>query len=294
MEGYVAPRGRPQELRRPPTVLAAVWDAVASAVTTSGVSMRAYAAPFRSRDGGKNATVAITLEIAPDRLNLVEQDGAYRGVLEILFATTDVKKKKWPIWRHRAALALKPDTYERVSHGAIRVLSQLSLPEGRYQIRSSAGGAALAGSVVYDVVVPDFRDDFSLSGIAVTSSQASETFTFTPHTKLDMTFPSPPTTAREFSHDDKLTLFVEAYENRKKPHVVSLTIELHDEAGKVLDSHVMERKSADKPKQASVHTFSPNLELETVTPGRYVIRVVARSSLDRNKSVSRDVPFSVR
>jgi hypothetical protein len=141
-------------------VLAAVWDGVASAITTSGVSMRVSAAPFRSRDGGKNATVAITLEIAPDRLNLVEQDGAYRGVLEILFATTDVKKRKWPIWRHRVALALKPETYERVSHGAIRVLSQLSLPEGRYQIRSSAGGAALAGGVVYDVVVPDFRDDF--------------------------------------------------------------------------------------------------------------------------------------
>ncbi|HET9361168.1 MAG TPA: VWA domain-containing protein [Vicinamibacterales bacterium] len=294
MEGYVAPRGRPQEPRRPRTVLAAVWDAVASAVTTSGVSMRVSAAPFRNRDGGKNATVAITLEIAPDKLNLVEQDGAYRGVLEILFATTDVKNKKWPIWRHRAALALKPETYERVSHGAIRVLSQLSLPEGRYQIRSSAGGAALAGSVVYDVVVPDFRDDFSLSGIAVTSSQASETFTFTPHKKLEMSFPAPPTTAREFSRDDKLTLFAEAYENRKKPHTVTLTIELHDEAGQVLDSHVMERKSADKPKQASVYTFSPYLDLEVVPPGRYAIRVVARSTLDRNKTVSRDVPFSVR
>jgi VWFA-related protein len=294
MEGYVAPRGRPQEPRRPRTVLAAVWDAVASAVTTSGVSMRVSAVPFRNRDGGKNATVAITLEIAPDKLNLVEQDGAYRGILEILFATTDVKNKKWPIWRHRAALALKPETYERVSHGAIRVQSQLSLPEGRYQIRSSAGGAALAGSVVYDVVVPDFRDDFSLSGIAVTSSQASETFTFTPHKKLEMSFPAPPTTAREFARDDKLTLFAEAYENRKKPHTVTLNIELHDEAGKVLDSHVMERTSADKPKQASVYTFSPNLDLEGVPPGRYVIRVVARSTLDRNKSVSRDVPFSVR
>jgi VWFA-related protein len=294
MEGYVAPRGRPQELRRPRTVLAAVWDAVASAVTTSGVSMRVSAAPFRDRDGGKNATVAITLEIAPDKLNLVEQDGAYRGVLEILFATTDVKNKRWPIWRHRAALALKPETYERVSHGAIRVLSQLSLPEGRYQIRSSAGGAALAGGVVYDVVVPDFRDDFSLSGIAVTSSQAGETFTFTPHKKLDMTFPAPPTTAREFSRDDKLSLYAEAYENRRKPHAVTLTIELRGEGDTVVDSHVMERKSADKPKQASIYAFTPNLDLETVSPGRYVIRVVARSSLDRNKSVSRDVPFSVR
>ncbi len=70
------------------------------------------------------------------------------------------------------ALALKPETYERVSTGAMRVLSQLPLPEGRYQLRASAGGAAVAGSVIYDLDVPDFREDFSLSGVALTSSQA--------------------------------------------------------------------------------------------------------------------------
>ena len=66
----------------------------------------------------------------PTKLNLVEEDGAHRGVLEMIFAVTDVKKKRWPIYRHRAALALKPETYERVSKGAMRVLSQLSLTGG--------------------------------------------------------------------------------------------------------------------------------------------------------------------
>ena len=94
---------------------------------------------------------------------------------------TDAKKKRCPIWRHRAELALKPETYERVSKGAMRVVSQLPLPEGHYQLRASAGSAAVAGSVVYDLDVPDFRDDFSLSGVALTSKQASETFTFSPH-----------------------------------------------------------------------------------------------------------------
>jgi VWFA-related protein len=295
-EGYVQPRGRPQTLRRPPTsaVLTATWDAVASAITTSGVPIRVSAAPFK-KGKDKAATIAITVEVTGSKLNLVEQAGAYRGILEVVFAVTDSKNsKRWPIYRHRAALALKPETYERVSHGAIRVLSQLPLPEGRYQLRASAGGAAAAGSVIYDFVVPDFRDDFSLSGVALTSKQASETFTFIPQGRIDVGFAGPPTTAREFSRDDTLTVFAEAYENRKKPHVVTLTIELRDEAGRVLGTDVIERKAVEKPKDASVYTFAPNLSLEDIQPGRYAIHLEARSSLDRNKSVTRDIPFSVR
>lgn len=291
VQGYVSPRGRPREERRPSTVLAATWDAVASGITTSGLPMRVYAAPFKSR--GKDATVAITVEVAGSRLNLVERDGAYRGVFEVIFAVTDVKKKRWPIWRHRAELALKPETYERVRRGAMRVISQMPLPEGRYQLRASAGGAAVAGSVVYDLVVPDFREDFSLSGVALMSKQASDTFTFSPHRQIDVAFPGPPTTAREFSREDTLTLFAEAYENRRKPHTITLTIEVRDGAGRVLGSHVAERKSADKPIGASVYAFAPNLSLEEIPPGRYALRVVAGSSLAR-ETVAREVPFTVR
>ena len=189
---------------------------------------------------------------------------------------------------------MKPETYERVSHGAIRVLSQLPLPEGRYQLRASAGGAAAAGSVVYDFDVPDFRDDFSLSGLALTSKQASETFTFTPQGRIDVGLPGPPTTAREFSRDDTLTLFAEAYENRKKPHTVTLTLELRSEEGRVIGSDSIERKSVEKPKDPSVYAFTPNLSLEDLPPGHYAIHLEASSSLDKKKSVTRDIPFSVR
>jgi len=295
-DGYFMPRGRQQEPRRPPTsaVLAATWDAVASAITTSGVSMRVNAAAFKGR--GKEAIVPITVELAPDKLNLVEQDGAWRGQLELVFAITDAKKRRFPIWRHRAELKLKPETYERVSKRAIRVISQLPLPEGHFQIRASAGSAVVAGSVIYDLDVPNFRDDFKLSGVALTSKQARETFTFSPHT-IDVSLPGPPTTAREFSRDDTLTVFAEAYENRKKPHTITLTFEVRNEAGTVLGSYVLDRKSVEKPKDPSAYGFAPNLDLADIPSGRYAIHVEARSSLDKNdkkKSITRDIPFSVR
>ncbi|HZJ31214.1 MAG TPA: VWA domain-containing protein [Vicinamibacterales bacterium] len=295
-EGYVQPRGKQQEPKRPPTsaILAATWDAVASAITTSGVSMRVNAAAFKGR--GKEAIVPITVELSPEKLNLVEENGAYRGQIEIVFAVTDSKKRRFPIWRHRALLALKPETYERVSKGAMRVVSQMPLPEGHFQIRASAGSSSVAGSVIYDLEVPDFRDDFELSGVTLTSKQARETFTFSPH-RIDVALPGPPTTAREFSRDDALTLFTEAYENRKKPHTVTLTLELRSEDGRVIGSDSIDRKSVEKPKDASVYAFAPNLSLEDVPPGRYAVHVEARSSLDKNdkkKSIARDIPFSVR
>src|SRR5262245_342439 len=253
VDGYVAPFGKPLQQRRAPGVLAAVWDAVASAITTSGVPMRVYAAPFRGR--GKDATVAITLEIAANKMNLIEREGAYRGELEIVFAVTDAKNKRHPLMRHRATVALKPETYERVSHSALRVVSQLKLPEGHYQLRASAGGAAIAGSVVYDMEVPDFRDDLSMSGIALTSAQARQTFTVSPHARIDANLPWAPTTAREFSQDDTVTLFTEVYENRRKPHTVTFTIELRNMAGRVVAVEAFERKSTTKPKDASVYSF---------------------------------------
>jgi VWFA-related protein len=293
--GYVAPRTAPVAPRRPPTVLAAVWDAVANAVTTSGVPMRVYAAPFRGKGRGKEATVAITIEIAANRLNLVERDGAHRGELEILFAVTDSKSRRYPIYRHRAAVALKPDTYERLNRSALRVISELPLrEEGRYQIRASAGGAMVAGSVIYDMEIPDFRDDLSMSGLALTSAQAQQTFTVTPHAKLDAGLPWAPTTAREFSQDDTVALFAEVYENRKKQHTITFTVELRDEKGTLVGTQTLERRSVEKPKEVSVHPFSPNMTLAEVPAGRYALRVVVRSSLDRNKDLTRDIPITVR
>ena len=137
------------------------------------------------------------------------------------------------------------------------------------------------------------RDDFELSGVTLTSKQARETFTFSPH-RIDVALPGPPTTAREFSRDDTLTLFAEAYENRKKPHTVTVTLELRSEDGRVIGSDSSERKSVEKPKDPSVYAFTPNLDLEEVPPGRYTIHVEARSSLDKTKSITRDIPFSVR
>jgi VWFA-related protein len=292
IEGYIPEFKAPEPVRRPKTVMAAAWDAVASPLTSSGVNIRMVAAPYRAN--GKTASVTIAMEIGTKQLGLVEREGLYRGEVDLLFVVTDSKgRRRFPPMRHRAVLALKPETYERLSQRALRVLAQLSLPEGRYQIRGGAGGEVVAGSVVYDVEVPNFNDDFSMSGISVTSEDARRTLTVTPPGRFDVALPGPPTTAREFSRDDVLTLFAEAYENRLKQHQVTFTVELRNTSGKVLDRIAIERASPEKPKASSVYTFAPNLALAEVPPGSYVLNIEARSSLER-KPVTRAIPITVR
>ncbi len=292
VEGYVPEFKKPEEVRRPTTVLAAAWDAVASPLTSSGVNLRLVAMPYKA--SGKAGNVAVALEVAIDKLGLAQRDGEYHGDLELLFAVTDSKtRRRYPIIRHRATLALKPETYERINARALRVLSELTLPEGKYQLRVSAGGQTIAGSVVYDIEVPNFRENFALSGIALTSADARRTVTVSPPGKMVIAFPGPPTTAREFSRDDALTLFAEAYENRRKPHRVTFSLALRDGAGRILDRLDVARDSDEKPAGPSTYPFSPSLSLADVEPGSYVLEVAAGSSLDRG-AVTRRIPIAVR
>jgi len=293
VNGYVAPRGTEKVAKGTgtPTTLPAVWSAAQSPLTTSGVPMKVFAAPFK-RTEGKDATIAIALEINVSRLNLVESDGAYRGDLEIIFAVTDAAKRRHQPIRHRATLSLKPETYEQVKLTGLRVISQLALPKGSYQLRVAAGQATLAGSVAYDLRVPDFADDLSMSGVSVTSRYARRTVTFSPDKTINVALPGPPITERDFGRDDALTLFFEVYENRRKAHTIDLTTQLRKDSGVVMVTMTTQRKAAET-KQATVHQFSPSLSLEDLPAGRYSLRLEARSSLDKNNKVTRDVPFRV-
>jgi VWFA-related protein len=153
--GYVAPIG---EERRPERVEAdtrspAVADALASAVSTSGVPLRIVAAPYRA---GRNASIAVAVEIDVKTLPLMKKGGTVTGEVEVSYLATDRRGKVRPGRRHTAALAVKAEAIDKVLKDGVRVVSEFELPPGRYQLRAAAGGLAIAGSVVYDLDVPDF------------------------------------------------------------------------------------------------------------------------------------------
>ncbi len=106
-EGYVSPRGKQQQ-----PAAAAPDDGPGRHLGCGDERdhherrVDARCTRRHSRARTRTPLSPITLEIAPDKLNLVEEDGAYRGQLEVIFAVTDAKKRRLPIcaaslWRSR-------------------------------------------------------------------------------------------------------------------------------------------------------------------------------------------------
>ena len=132
--------------------------------------MRVFAAPFKGR--GRNAAVAVALELDAASLGLEDRNGVLSGKVDVRYLATDAKRKVFPELAHSASVEVKSDPpglvpLERIR---VRVVSELELPQGRYQLRVAAGSTLVAGNVVYDLEVPDLSDGpLAMSGVMLIS-----------------------------------------------------------------------------------------------------------------------------
>ena len=295
-DGYLAPTGRaPAPAPVAKTISPALADAIGSPLAISNVPMRLFAAPYKG--DGDNAAVAIALEIDASGLELTEKDGTFTGQLEIAYLATNAVGKVFPGDRHYVTLSLKPDTYARVKAGGFRVLLEPQLPAGRYQLRVAAGNAGgRAGSVVYDLDVPDFRKDaLVMSGVSLTSVNQSLVQTARPKDPLSGLLPGPITATRDFSAGDTLAVYTEIYERASTAtHTLDLTIELRADEGRVVSTSSEERSSKELEGKSGGYGFIAEVPLEGVTPGIYVIHIQARANIGDRPTVSHDVQIRVR
>jgi len=295
--GYLGPMGRERLPAEPPArtpLNAAVTNAVRSPVATTGLPLRVFAAPYKSAQG--EASVALALEMDGSAFNLVERKGLMVGGIEVSYLATDGQNKIHPGEFHIADLSLTPDAYERLRQKGLRVLSEMRLPRGRFQIRVAVGDrSGKSGSVVYDVEVPDFaRAPLTMSGVSLSSKALSDVTTMRPKEPLKGVLPGPITAAREFPRGDVVTLFTEVYENAPKAtHTIELTAELRAEGGRASGRVSEQRSSTELQGKSGGYGFTPSLSLD-VAPGRYVIHVEGRSSAGDRPTVSRDILIRVR
>ena len=316
--GYVAPLGnerRPEPVQGE-TRLAAVKDALASPTSNRGLPIRVFAAPYKAT--GNKSTVALAVEIDVSALTAQTQTNARASDIEISYLATDATGKVRPGRRHTANLAVKgdvPNSQVRLKPDptgnsevrlkpdptSVRLLSQFELPDGRYQLRVAAGSATNAGSVVYDLEVPDFtKGPLALSGVSLTSTAAAAVTTVKPHDPLADVLPAPLTATREFASTEELVLFAEVYDNRKadkqaSPDAIEFTAALMTERGRILRAPNPESRPSSAPRRKSGgHGFTVRLPLEGLGPGPYVILVEAHSGGADAPTVSRRIPIRVR
>ena len=301
-DGYVAPLRRNAADSNVRSELTALIPSVASAISNPlvnrGVPMAVFAAPYKS-GRGREASVAITIEMDVDRLGLVTTGETADGEIQVAGAAVNAAGRIFNGQHHRVKLALKPDTLAAARAHGVRVLSELTLPPGRYQLRVAAGGigGAGAGSVMYDLEVPDFtKGQLVMSGVSLASESAGRAVTSAPVEPLRGLLPSPPTAAREFDPSDTLTIYAEVYQNSRQRSAssVTLTAALRDDAGQILHAVNEERSSKELAGQTGGYGFRASLPLTDAAPGIYVVHVEARANTGSRPTVTRDIQIRVR
>jgi hypothetical protein len=218
----------------------------------AGVPMRVAAAPFKG--SGRDAVVALTVDLDASSLTFTEKDDGAVADLQIRHLATGARKDAYPEWRYAGAVEMSSAERRQVGARGLRVVSQLELREGRYQIRVASASGDVAGSVVYDLDVPDFtKGDLTMSGVVLTTAGESQTVTLkgesdgggrrttcappscSPGVRtgvavsrwpleakssvlrtLQQQLVTPPTARRTFAPGETLGVFVEVYDNNKR------------------------------------------------------------------------------
>lgn len=297
-KGYVAPRGRAPEVKPASTdpIRAAAAEVMASPLPVSGLRMSVSAAPFKGV--APNATVALAIEVSGADLTFVEKDGTFHDRLEVSFVAADANGKTFPGDRHAVDLRMKPDTHARVRAQGFRVVSQMDLPPGRYQIRVAAADSVKSGSVLYDVDVPDFyKAPLAMSGITMTSASAAQAPTVAPKDSFAQMLPGPRSTLREFTRGEEIALFAEFYENAPgaPPHGFDITTTIRADDGRVMFENREERSSADLQGGRGGYGFSAQFSTRDFAPGTYLVHVEGRSRLGAGDTgIGRDLLIRIR
>jgi VWFA-related protein len=306
--GYIAPR----DARTPKaTAVTGVSisqqfrEALESPLPVSGIGFSVTSLPFQGRR--PNASVAVIVELDPRGVKFVERDGLFVADLDILVRAFDAKTGKARDPKSQTAnLRLQPQTLATVLRDGMRLTQRIELPPGRYRLQvgvAEKGGAAV-GTIVHDLDVPDLhRSPLQMSGIALTSVESMKT----PNVNSDPAFhdvmPAPPTTLREFDRTDALATFVEVYDNQTNvPHRVAIKTSVRADDGRVVFSTESERRSEElsqglapgsRPATGG-YGEGAQIPLQDFAPGRYVLRVEARTLLAGGAAAARELEFRVR
>jgi len=199
--------------------------------------------------------------------------------------------------RDTLTLNLQPQARERVAQTGMRLLKRLSLKAGRYQVRVAArdDGSGAVGSVLYDLDVPDFnKPRLAISGLVVTSAAGRALPTVRTDAALTDVLPDPPMAARKFARTDRISMFVDVYDNDvTQVHTVDITTSLTSDTERVVFRNEEERSTHTLGGTPGSFGITSTLSLSDFEPGLYVFKVEARSRRSADVTASRDVSIQI-
>lgn len=297
--GYVAPKGTTPAAAAVDAkegTSPALREALGSPLPVSGFTMSAAAAPFKGT--GANASVLVLVQTPGNALKFVPKGDRLEDSVELSVVAVDQVGKSRGGERMTIDMPLSQKMHAFVTQAGLVFQLRVALPPGMYQLRVAGrdAGSERVGSVLYDLEVPDFTAaPLSMSGLVLTADEAGQVPNPRPDEELKALLPGSPIALREFSASDQLTLLAEVYDTRvKQPHSVRITTSVLADDGRAMVKQEDERASSEVSGPRGGFGHVTRIPLEGLAPGLYVVRVEARSTLDPDTVVRRELQIRVK
>jgi hypothetical protein len=269
-------------------VLDQLRELARSPLPVSAMPLRASATAFLS--GDNKARVAVVVEMPHEGLRPDTENERYRLNIGLSIGFFDRSGKPVGIDDPNIELDIPLTAAPKVTRNGVRIASRIEVPPGTYRFWVGAvqPGSGLRGSVMTEIDIPDFdKHPLTLSGIAVSSTEARRIYTARTDALLDDIFGGPPVAHREFILDSDLWLYGEIYDHRARGGDVTAEVTVKSANGSVVYTTPFE----SAPVQFGHLARIPLREIGT---GSFVAAIEARSSAPEPIAVTRTVAFQVR
>ena len=302
---YVAARGRAPKntaagkpLDAAAGLTSELMQAMAAPLPMTGLQLRLQA--VAQKGTGKNTNLRVIVQTSGKDLTFKQNNGVFSTKLSFSLGVFGKDGKSVFAERPDADLNLRPETHARVIKSGVRLMRQISVAPGRYQLRVAAQDSSKAkqGTAILDIDVPDFsKPDIALSGVALAANADPSVATGSAPEVLNFGggLPGAPSTLRQFPANSEIAAFVEVYDNKPAPsHRLDVAATVKADDGRVVFAHNQEYSSDDLHGQPGGFGFSARIPMTGWTPGVYVLTISATSRLSNQEPVSKVIQFEVR
>jgi VWFA-related protein len=261
--GYVEPEPTRRATRSKAPSPSPAWTALAATTPQTDLPLQMVAAPLPALPD-RQATVAIVAGVR-------SQDAASEPVpppdhVELVVNAYDIRG------RLRAGTGLTLATTRRSAVGAdvaYEVVGRLKLSPGRYQLRLAASVDGKAGSVYYDLDVPDFaKSPLALSGLVFGAEPAG------PTSRQEAASPLAAinsTTVRTFRPTDSATVYARVSQGASTAlEEVAANLQIVDAQGVTVADH-SDVLAATRFRANRMADISFSLPLSALPPGEYLL-----------------------
>jgi VWFA-related protein len=233
---------------------------------------------------GVDRNLRIVIEVAAEALPADARD----KTLELALVALDGAGRIQPIRIGRASIASSDAA--AIAKGGLRIVEQMTLPAGRFQLRialrEQQGGRS--GVVMCDVDVPDPQaPGLAMSNVILGAASAARVPSLNVDDRLAAGLGGQrPTTARIFEPGDVVHAFVELTAGRAAGASIAVTATLHDAKGKAVLTRDV--PAVAQPNGPARHTLELTIDDE---PGQYVLRFEARAG--SGQPIATEVRFEI-